>query len=243
MAVARGKTASKKKAGLSVDFTGIVAGQGGGKRIEEGSYELEVVSCEIQEGSDSGEPYLKWVYKVVNDCKSKGGQVFDNTSLQPQALWRLRGILDALGVETEDGEFELLPDDYVGLSLNGEVENEEYDGKDRARLVRFGDEVEVSDSDEEDEAPAPKAKAKAEPAPKAKAAPAKKAKVEEEAEAEEEEAEEEEEADWKVGQRVSFKDENGKKVIGKVTEVQDGVCVVDVKGDEWEIDFEDLTAL
>lgn len=143
------KRKGKKKGALKLNFDGV---ESGGKSIPDGKYLAEVASAEEKEGESSGQPYLEWKFKIA-EGKHKGGIVFDNTSLQPQALFRLRGLLECIGFDfPEDEEFEFDPTDVVGEQLTIEVVNEEYDGRDRPKVASYGapGEEEEEDDDEDD---------------------------------------------------------------------------------------------
>lgn len=122
---------AKKTKGRSVevDMKGV---EGGGK-VPEGEYVVEVSEV-TSELSSENNPYLSWVFKVV-DGKQKGKKIWHNTSLQPQALFNLRNVLEALGQEVPDGALKLDLDEVIGLTMGVNVEHETYQGKAKARVV------------------------------------------------------------------------------------------------------------
>lgn len=243
------KTSGKKKGvGISVDFKGV---ESGGRVLPDGKYTFVIDEVEEKEGNESGEPYLAFKLKV-KDGKHKGAAVWDNASLQPQALWRLKGLLEACNVEVPDGEFEIETDDLIGEEFVGTILNETYQGKKKPRLISFGDEEAESEEEEEEEEEEKPARGKKKPVKdeeeEEEEKPARRRKPSKD-EAEEEEEEEEEENDKKksskvrvkVGSKVKFEDEKGKTVKGTVTEIEEDVAKVeDARGDEWEIDIEEL---
>jgi hypothetical protein len=80
--------------------------------------------------------------------------IFDNLSLQPQALFRLKSLCEALGIEA-DGATDLDFDDFVGQEVLVDVENETYEGKKRARAAGYAsleDKDSSEDGEEEEEA-------------------------------------------------------------------------------------------
>src|ERR1700752_3499984 len=117
---------NKGKKTISVDFTGVSVD--GGNLLEEGDYPFEVDEIEEKEGEDSGQPYLAFKFKVA-DGDDKGVVAYDNMSLQPQSLWKLRGFMEAAGLETVDGPMDLDIDEMIGLVVTGHVIHEEYRGK------------------------------------------------------------------------------------------------------------------
>jgi len=122
----------RKRGGISVDFSGV---ESGGRAIPDDDYLLEVVSVEEKEGRDSGAIYLAWKYKVA-DGVYKGATVYDNTSLSPQALWRLKRLLEAMGIQA-DGKMSLDLNAYKGKRVLATIANEEYNGKQKPRIVEF----------------------------------------------------------------------------------------------------------
>lgn len=122
----------RKRGGISVDFSGV---ESGGRAIPDDDYLLEVVSVEEKEGRDSGAIYLAWKYKVA-DGAYKGATVYDNTSLSPQALWRLKRLLEAMGIQA-DGKMSLDINSYKGKRVLATIANEEYNGKQKPRVVEF----------------------------------------------------------------------------------------------------------
>ena len=142
---------------VTIDFTGVEAGGGA---VAEGKYEVEVVEVTEEEG-EAG-PYLAFEYKIIGPGKAKG-KLWDNVSLSKQSLWRARGVLEALGVETPDDEADIDLDDLMGRTVGVEVSHETYNKKVRARITDFF-EMGASEEDEEtpkkDEEDAPKKKKK-----------------------------------------------------------------------------------
>lgn len=138
----RGKT-------ISVDFTGVEVG-GAGKLLPEGPLQLEIEEIVEEVGGDSGKPYLAITFAVSEDGEYKGTKAWDNFSLQPQSLWKFRGLLEAAGQPTEDGPMEIDQDDLIGLIVVGEIIHEEYKGKTKHRINGY--------SAIEEETPAPAAR-------------------------------------------------------------------------------------
>lgn len=122
----------KKRSDVTIDFTGVESG--GGRQIPDGEYLLEVVSIEEKESQD-GNPYLGWKWKV-GDGPYKGAVVYDNTSLKPAALWRLKTLLECLGMEA-GGKLGLNLGELKGKSLLVNVANETYQGKQKPRITDF----------------------------------------------------------------------------------------------------------
>lgn len=105
---------------------------------KEGDYILAVAETTMEKG-DAG-PYVSWKFEVA-DGPFEGSIVYHNTSLATQALFNLRGVLEALGVEIPEEAFDVAEPveagEYIDMEMMGTIENEVYDGRKRARLVDF----------------------------------------------------------------------------------------------------------
>lgn len=239
--MARSSKAKKGKKGnsISVDLSEVESKT----IVPDGDYLLTVKEVTQEEGQDSGEAYLKWVLQIEG-----GGVVYENTSLSEAALWRLRGMLESLGMEIPDDKFDLDLEDLVGEECGGTIVSEVYNQKKKNIVVetfpasQIGEDDEEDDEEEEDEEPKSKKKGKSKSKPE----------PEEEDEDEEEEDEEEEpkpkkskkgkakKGKIKKGSEVTFEDD-GDDYQGTVVKVaKDGSCEVDVDDEIWELDIEDL---
>lgn len=116
---------------INVDFSGV---EGGRRNCPDGDYILEATSVE-EKKSGEGNPYLAWKWKIA-EGEYAGVVVYDNTSLQPQALWRLKGMLECLGVNVT-GKLKLEPAKYLKRKLKASLVNETYQGKTRPRIAEF----------------------------------------------------------------------------------------------------------
>lgn len=216
----------KKASGVKVDFSDTEASG----IVEEGDYLIEVDEVEQKESS-TGNPMLVFTFKIT-EGDFKGKKLFHNCSLQPQALFNLRGLLEALGLEVPQGVMEFDPADLIGETCGASVVHELYEGKTKARIGEFFSEEELGGEAAEPAAPAAKpagkkaAAAPAEaPTKKKKAAPA--------------------EPEIEVGSAVTFTDDDGNEVSGEVVSIEGENATVKVgigkKAEEWELELGDLT--
>lgn len=245
------KKSASKKGGTTVNFAGV---ESGGRTCPDGEYTAEIMSAEIEESS-AGNPMIVAKWKVTVG-KFKGTTLFDNISLVPQALWKLKTLLEALGIEPEEEDKDASEYAEALLEQSGTiiVTNETYEGVQRPKVTGYGsageeEEAEEEETEEEEEEEAPPAKKKG--AAKKKAAAADDDEDEEEADEEEEEEEEEPKvrnkktvSKVKEGSRVKFDDGDGNIIKGTVTSLDKGKATVEDKaGDEYEVDAEDVTLL
>lgn len=143
------------KKGIKLNFDGVETGY---KAVPEGTYEVRVK--EIEAGtSQANAPKLDFKFEIISG-KNKGSLLFYTCSLQPQALFKLKVVLEALGYEIPEGNFNLDIDELIDLECSVEVAHETYEGKKRARIVEFitsdedddeGDSDEEEDTDEDEE--------------------------------------------------------------------------------------------
>ena len=187
--------ASKK---VKVDFTNVESFQ----RPSEGEHVCKIVSAELKQ-SQGGNDMIVVAFEVTKG-QDKGARVYENYPLAENALWKLKGMLQAIGMKC-DGKVQLDLDKLIGKICIVSVIDDEYNGQVRSRVQECrklaavaededDDEDDIDDEDDEDdeeeEEPAPKkkvtAKKPSKPAPKKKAA----------MNPPEEEDEEEDDDDW-----------------------------------------------
>jgi hypothetical protein len=208
------KKKGNKRRTLSVDMEGV---ESGGKIVPDGTYEGRIKSLEEKESSNDN-PMLVVKWEVLSG-KGKGGVIWDNISLTPQALWRLKGLLEALEIEVPDGAMDVDLSELEGQECSIQVTNERYEGKDRPRVTGYGspgeaEEEEGEEEEDEDERVGKK--------PKVKPKTEKKKPVKDEDEEEESEEEEEEEEDDEEEEEESEEEDDekpkkpSKKPAGKV---------------------------
>lgn len=105
--------------------------------------------------SKPGNPKLDWIFEI--SAGSEKGHKFMPyvTSLQPQSLWNLRAVLEALGVEVPEEELQIVFGELKGLELGLTVEHETYERKVKERIVDLFpiEELEEVEATEEEEEP------------------------------------------------------------------------------------------
>lgn len=120
--------------GLNLDFTNV---QGGFDTVPKGTYAAVVYAVEQKYSNTSGQPYLNWQFKIQGG-EQNGRIVFDATSLQPKALWKLKAHLKAIDPSLSlDGMCDLDTDELLGSECRVVVDHEMYDGEPRARVKKL----------------------------------------------------------------------------------------------------------
>jgi Protein of unknown function (DUF669) len=203
--MARSSTATKKRrsTSVSIDFTGVQSRQ----KLPEDDY-LAVVDEVNQTESQSGNDQLEFVFKV-KEGKFEGNNLWFYCPLTENSLWKLHGLLTALGVDVPDDEMDLDLEDLPGRELMAVVTHEVFEGVRRSKMTDFYPVEESSppkketakkstkkDEEEEEEKEKPmteaeKRKARRDARKQKKATGSTKSKAKDEEEDEEEEEEEE----------------------------------------------------
>lgn len=140
----------------TVDFTGVESG-GGRTRVPEDDYRVKVVGVK-HETSKAGNPMLVWEFEIV-DGKFKGKKLRDRTVLQENSLWKLKQLLEAMGIEVPSKRVALKLGNYVGRTLGVTTVDDEYENKVSSKVADYISEevLDAGESDEdEDEEPTPK---------------------------------------------------------------------------------------
>lgn len=201
---------------VKVDLTGVESYT----RASEGIHTAKIASIELTQ-SQGGDDMLKIAYEVIKG-EDKGCKVFDNIVLTEKALWKLKSLLQAIGMKA-DGKVALDLDKMEGKICDITVIHEEYNGQLRAKVSEVTKassataEVDIDDDDEDDEEEeeeaTPKKPAKAEK----KTTKSKKPEPVEDDEEEEEDwdDEEAEEEEIKPSKKPAKKPENKKKAAPK----------------------------
>ena len=132
-----------------VDFTGVESYN----IPEEGKKQVRILKVE-EATSQGGNDVLKFTFEVIKG-DDKGCRVIESFSLADNALWKLKSLLQALGMKC-DKKVTLDLDKLEGKELVIEVKHEEYNGTTRAKSNAFFkvgslNEDEDDDSDEDSE--------------------------------------------------------------------------------------------
>lgn len=148
--------AKKKKKGASITaefgHKDAKGGGAGGIRIPEGDYVAKIIDATPKEAS-TGSQMIVWTFKIL-EGKYKGKKIRDNSVLVPKALFRLRNLLEALGVTVPEKTVKVDYQKYIGQEIGLTiVDGEEYKNKIRSEVGDFiaADAVNGDDDDEDDD--------------------------------------------------------------------------------------------
>lgn len=163
----KSKDKKRGKSSVKIDFEGV---ESGGRTIADGWASARIVEAELVEAESSGNE----MFKIVMECKNgkEKAKVWDNLVLTPNALWKLKSLLEAASVDVPESEMEISAEDLMDLEFDVEILNETYEGRERPRVTSYApagthtgddddsDDDEEEEEDEEEEAPSKKKKSK-----------------------------------------------------------------------------------
>ena len=135
-----------RESSVNIDLSGVGVSR---KVIPEGTYQVVVNEAKMGKSKEN-KPKVAFEFEV-SEGPNKGFKLFENCSLQPQALFKLKSLLMALEVDIPDGAFDLNLKDLIGLTCEVEVGHEVYEGKKRARILEFINPAESGEDDDEDD--------------------------------------------------------------------------------------------
>ena len=143
---------------VKVNFGHPDAKGGGGRnpRLPEGDYKAKIVKAEKKEAKSSGNTYIQFTFKIT-EGKYKGKELTGNATLTPKALFWLRHMLEALGVDVPEKAVNIKYKKYIGEKVGITLEDDEYEGKIKSEVSDFveydlvgADEDDDDDEDDED---------------------------------------------------------------------------------------------
>jgi len=120
---------------IRIDLTGVSTGF---EPIEAGYYPATIFSVEQKLSKASNKPMLVVQFSITAPPEAVGRRLYANYSLQPQALFKLKGMLEVLDMGMDlEGAVNLQPTDLMGLPCVLAVAIDETpDGKPVNRITR-----------------------------------------------------------------------------------------------------------
>ena len=112
---------------MKLDFTGVESFL----RASEGEHIVKIAAADTKQ-SQGGNDMIVIQYEVIRG-DDKGARVFENYPLVETALWKLKGLLQAIGMKA-DGKVQIDLDRLIGKTCIINVFHEEYEGKTRAKV-------------------------------------------------------------------------------------------------------------
>lgn len=101
--------------------------------IPEGTYLAQIVEGKV-ETSKEGNAMINWRFDIC-EGDATGKPLWDYTSLQPAALWKVKSLIETAGIPFDPKGFST--EDALGKRLRLKVTLEEYEGKQRNKIDAY----------------------------------------------------------------------------------------------------------
>lgn len=104
--------------------------------VPDGTYILEILeTSKIRQSKSSGQPLIGWRCLIL-EGELEGQKVYFETSLSPNALWKMKAFAEVLGISWDDDGFDL--EDTFGLHFSVDLFTRSYEGRDFQDSNNFG---------------------------------------------------------------------------------------------------------
>lgn len=150
------KKRSKKSKGskadvVRIDFNKEVEGGGGGIRVPENDYAVKLVSAKNIRASEKDTPGILIKCKIT-DGKHKGKAITDRLWITPKSLWRIRALLEAIGVSVPKSAVNIPLKKLIGKELGiTVVDDDPYKGKIKSTIADFIDLETLNEADDDED--------------------------------------------------------------------------------------------
>lgn len=127
---------------FKVDFSGVETGDF--DALPSGTYHVKITDGELREAGENaknpGSQFINWEF-TVQAGEFAERKLWTNSSLLPQALFRLKQMFKATGhwteADLEEDNFAFDIDDAIGLDLKVVVSQRMYEGEKQNDIKRF----------------------------------------------------------------------------------------------------------
>jgi hypothetical protein len=135
---------------VRIDFRKEEEGGGGGIRLPENDYAAKILKAKKVRSSEKDTPGIAVTFQLT-EGKYKGKKITDRLWITPKSLWRIRALLEALGVTVPKKAVDLPLGKITGKELGITLTDDDpYQGRIRSRVSDFVD-LETLGEDDEDE--------------------------------------------------------------------------------------------
>ena len=118
---------------MNLNFTGVSSGF---DVIPKGKYFARIVKAKenMNKAGDAAVLSLQW--EIQDEGEYNKRKVFDTLSTKPQALFKLKGLLDTLGWNAA-GDIEIVVDDLLGQECYLDILIDNYQGTDNNKVNKY----------------------------------------------------------------------------------------------------------
>lgn len=130
--MARSPKSKKRSSVVKIDMSGVSSSK---RVIPDDDYLLRCTEVNQTESSN-GNDQLEFIFEV-DDGDFEGAKMYFYCPLTDNSLWKLHGLLTAMGIDVPDDEMELDTDDCVGEKVMGVIQAETWEGVKRSKMMDF----------------------------------------------------------------------------------------------------------
>jgi hypothetical protein len=136
-----------------IDFSKEVDGGGGGTRVPENDYKVKIIKAKKERSKEKDTPGLILSLKIT-EGKFAGKKMIERLWITPKSLWRVRSLLEALGMEVPKKALKIPAKKLVGKEVGATViDDDPYNGRIKSKV---GDWIDLEtlaelDSDEDED--------------------------------------------------------------------------------------------
>ncbi len=134
----KSKKSSKgsKEVVSTLDLSKVKTG-GGGKRLRvpEGDYKVKIIGVKKGVSEQKQTPFVQLDMEILEPKKYKGKKFNDRLYMTPKALWRVRSVLEAMGVSIPKKKMKIVWKSYIGNTLGVTFEDDIYENEDTGKSI------------------------------------------------------------------------------------------------------------
>ena len=116
---------------MRIGIQGFDKIKSGVEPVPAGTYDVICEGGEEKTNKEGTGKCINWTFSILNE-EFIGKKLFDMTSLKETALWKLKGLLNALEAPQDEEGF--ATEDAVGLKCKVVVDVESYEGQERNKI-------------------------------------------------------------------------------------------------------------
>jgi len=145
------KKASSKSNEVIIDFSKEEGGGGGNRiRVKEGDYHVKILKARHDTSAEKGTPGLVVTFRLVGG-KHDGKKFEEWFYLTPKSLWRVRKLLEAVGMSVPAKKVRIPTEKLRGKELGVTLTDDEYEGRISSRVSDVMDLDDLSSGGVDDE--------------------------------------------------------------------------------------------
>lgn len=144
---------TEKASAKVLDFTNVKERSDvNSRRVRAKSYKARVVGvsdAQIQKGANKGSDQWRFVIELQYDGPSATYAYY--CQLTESMMWKVRNLALAAGMTVPKKRIKLDPNKLVGKLIGVDMEDDDYEGRERSKIVNVFPASEVDGSDDDDE--------------------------------------------------------------------------------------------